>query len=94
MAVTISADGDIDIDFCCRMFFDVWKVGTSVFVGDANDYQRRFVSLLSSVFGRSFLMVTLFLLRFANHLHADCSERRFSVQNAKKAFVNTNPRGS
>ena len=26
------------------------------------------------------------LLRFANHLHADCSERRFSVQNAKKAF--------
>ena len=33
------------------------------------------------------------LLRFANHLHADCSERRFSVQNAKKAFVNTNPRG-
>ena len=61
MAVAVSIDGDIDIDFCCRMFFDVWKVGTSVLVGDANDYQRRFVSLLSSVLGRSFLMVCLIL---------------------------------
>ena len=77
--------------------FGNWTDGRAFGLTNSSGIEKlillRFSRLWPLVWLHHELFQTWKLLRFANHLHADCSERRFSVQNAKKAFVNTNPRG-